>query len=176
MQLADKEAIIIEAPFGLGVMGGNATLTDRRIVMTARDYEESVPLAAVTSVRAAFARNYASAFWGAVILALALGFALAYRPLETAVNGLGHAIEKRMTDKTPDGAIYGRYVYFPIGVVWLLMAPLIGWGGFKFVTGAIGRTELVIATASGELRSVSPGRKEELMEFGPEVGRQAARA
>ncbi len=176
MQLAAKETIIIEAPFGLGVMGGNVTLTDRRVVMTARDYEESVPLGAVTSVRVAFTRNVASASWGAVILALALGFAAAYRPLETAVNGLGHAIEKRMTDKTPEGEIYGRYLYIPGGLVWLLMAPLIAWGGFKLVKGAIGKTELVIATASGELRSVSPGRKDELMEFGTEAGRLVARA
>lgn len=175
MQLADKESIIIEAPFGLGPLGGNVTLTDRRIVMTARDYEESVPLAAVTSVRAAFARDVASASWGAVILALALGFAGAYRPLETGVNRLGYAIEKRMTEKTPEGDIYGRYVYLPGGLVWLLMAPLIGWGGFKLVKGAIGKTELVIATASGELRSASPGRKDELMEFGAEAGRLVAR-
>ena len=175
MQLGIDEKLIIDAPFGLGPLGGNASLTDRRIVVSAGDYEESVPLAAITSVRAGFTRNYVSAFWGAVILALALGFAAAYRPLETAVNGGIFAIEKRMVEKLPDGEIYGRYLYVPSAVVWLLMLPLIGWGGVKLVTGAIGETELVIATASGEMRRVSPGRKEELMEFGAEVGRRAGR-
>jgi hypothetical protein len=58
-------------------------------------------------------------------------------------------------------------------VVWFLMLPLIGWGAYKVVRGAWGETELVIATASGELRRTARGRSEELLEFGAATGRVA---
>jgi hypothetical protein len=154
-------------------LGGNAILTNRRIVLEAGETEESIPLAALTSVRTGFARNLSGAFWGALLLAIAVGFAAAYKPLETAVNSLGMAIEKRMNDKPLDGAAYGRYIYIGNGVIWFLMLPLIGWGGYKVATGLIGETELVISTASGELRRSARGRREELLEFGTEVGARA---
>ena len=175
MRLAPDEEPVIEAAFGLGPLGGNATLTNRRIVLTAGDVEESVPLGAVTSIRTGFSRDYGAAFWGGLLLACAIAFAFGYRPLETGVNTLVLSIEKRMGDKTLEGDAYGRYLYIPAGVVWLAMLPLIGWGAYRLVTRLIGETELLICTASGELRRVSPGRQEDLLDFGAEVGRRAGR-
>ena len=125
--------------------------------------------------RASVARKLSGAFWGAVLLCAAIGFGVAYRPLETSLNALGMAIEKRMTDKTPDGAAYGRYVHIPSGVILLLMLPLVGWGVYKLADGIIGETELIITTASGELRKCGRGRREDLLDFGAEVGRGAGR-
>ena len=140
--------------------------------MTANDYEESIPLGAVTSVRAAFARDLSAVIWGAVIVALALGFGAGYKALETGVNGMGLSIERRVTDKLPERAeAYGHYVNVPSGVVWLLMLPLIGIGAAKLAAGLIGETELVVATANGELRRARYGKKSALMEFGEAVGR-----
>jgi hypothetical protein len=173
MQLASGEKQVAEAPFGFGPFGGNAVLTTRRIIIGATDSEESVPLAAITSVRAAFSRDVRAAFWGAVLLVFALGFGAGYRPLETAVNTLAMSMEKRMTEKSPEGGAYGRYLYVPTGVVWLLMLPLIGWGGWKLARGLIGETEVVVATASGELRRSASGRREDLLEFGAATGRVA---
>lgn len=175
MRLGSDEKAVAEAPFGFGPLGGNAILTNRRIVLEAGETQESIPLAALTSVRAGFARNLYGAFWGALLLAIAVGFAAAYKPLETAVNSLGMAMEKRMNDKPLEGAAYGRYIYIGNGVIWVLMLPLIGWGGYKLATGLIGETELVILTASGELRRSARGRHEELLEFGAEVGARAGR-
>ena len=175
MQCAPDEEPVIEAAFGLGPFGGSATLTNRRIVLTAKDVEESVPLGAVTSVRTGFSRDYSAAFWGGLLLAIAIAFGIGYRPLETGVNTLALSIEKRMSDKTPEGDAYGRYLYIPGGVVWLAMLPLIGWGAYRLVTRLIGETELVICTASGELRRVGAGRQEDMQEFGAEVGRRAGR-
>jgi hypothetical protein len=175
MRLAPDEKPVAEAPFGLGPFGGLAILTTRRLVLEAGQTEESIPLRALTSVRAGFTRNPAGAFWGALLLVAALAFAAAYKPLETAVNTLGMAIEKRMIDKPLEGEAYGRYVYVSNGVIWIVMLPLIGWGGFRLASGLIGETELVIGTASGELRRSMPGRREELLEFGAEVGMQAGR-
>ena len=175
MRLGLDEKAVAEAPFGLGPFGGIAILTSRRIVLEAGDTEESIPLSALTSVKAGFMRNPTGAFWGALLLAFAVGFATAYKPLETAVNTLGMAIEKRMNDKPLEGEAYGRYIYVGNGVVWILMLPLIGWGGYKLATGLIGETELVISTASGQLRRAARGRREELLEFGAEVGTHAGR-
>lgn len=175
MQLAADEKLVSEAPFGLGPFGGTAALTTRRIVIETESTEETIPLSALTSVRSGFSRNLSGAFWGTVLLAAALAFAIAYRPLETAVNTFGMSIEKRMQDKLPEGDAYGRYIYINTGLVWLLMLPLIGWGGYKLADGMIGETELVISTASGELRRTARGRREELLEFGAEAGRAAGR-
>lgn len=175
MQLAPEEDLVIEAPFGLGPFAGTATLTTRRILLYAADSEESVPLTALTSVRAGFARDFAAAFWGALLLAFAISFAAAYKPLETGVNTLAMSIEKRMSDKAPEGEAYGRFIHVSKGLVWMLMLPLMGWGAYKVGSGLLGETALVIATASGELRRTARGRREELLEFGAEVGRHAGR-
>ena len=172
MQFADNEKVIADTPFGIGPLAGTVTLTSRRLVMTASDYEESIPLAAVTSVRAAFARDLVAAVWGAVILAIALGFGAGYKSLETGANGIALAIERRVTDKVPERAeAYGHYVNIPSAVIWLLMLPLIGLGGAKLAAGLIGETELVIATASGEQRRARSGKQRDLMEFGEVAGR-----
>lgn len=175
MQLAPDEKSLIEAPFGLGPFGGTATLTTRRIVLCGAESEESVPLRALTSVRAAFARDFAGAFWGALLLAFAIGFTVAYKPLETAVNTLGMSIEKRMSDKAPEGEAYGRFIHVSNSVVLLLMLPLMGWGAYRIASGVWGETTLVIATASGELKRSARGNRYELLEFGAEVGRHAGR-
>ena len=172
MQFADDEKIIADTPFGIGPLDGTATLTSRRFILVERDYEESIPLSAVTSVRAAFARDIGAAVSGAVILAIALGFGAGYKSLETGANGVALAIERRVTDKVPERAeAYGHYVNIPSAMVWLLMLPLIGWGGVKLGAGLIGETELVVATASGELRRTRYGKQRDLMEFGESAGR-----
>lgn len=175
MQFSENEKVIADTPFGVVTasgLGGTATLTNRRIIMTAGDSEESIPLAAVTSVRAAFARDFSAAAWGSIILCIALGFGLGYKALESGVNGIGLAIERRVTDKVPERAeAYGHYINIPSGLVWLLMLPLIGLGAAKLGVGLMGETELVIATASGELRRSRYGKKSDLMEFGEAAGR-----
>ena len=175
MPRAADERQVSTAGFGMGPLGGEVLLTERRIIVAEGEAEESIPLGAITSVRTGFARDVAAAFWGGVILVLALGFASAYRPLETAINTAGLAIEKRMNDKLPDGEAYGRYLYLPLGLVWGVMLPLIGWGAFRLVSGVQGETELVIATAGGELRRTARGRSAELIGFGADVGRMLGR-
>jgi hypothetical protein len=179
MQLADNEKVVQETPFGLGptlLWGGTATLTDRRIIFAARDFEESIPLRALTSVRCSFARDFARAAWGAVILALAIGFGAGYKSLETVGNGVALAIEKRVTEKQPASEAYGQYVNISASLVWLLMLPLIGWGAVKLGAGLIGETELMLSTASGHAGRTRYGRQRELMEFAEEAGRRTGGA
>lgn len=172
MQLADNEKLLLEAPFGIGAMGGTATLTDHRVILLARDYEESIPLRAITSVRCGFSRDFAAAAWGALLLALALVFGAGYKTMETAANGVALAIEKRVTEKQPAGEAYGHYVDVSSVLVWVLMLPLIGLGAAKLGAGLIGETALTLSTASDSIDRASYGRQRELMEFGEEVGRR----
>ena len=175
MQLADNEKLVQETPFGFGpaaLSGGTATLTDRRIIFAAGDFEECIPLRALTSVRCAFARDFARAAWGAVIFALALGFAAGYKNMETAANGVALAIEKRVTEKQPAGDAYGHLVDINPLLVWVLMAPLMGLGAFKFGAGLLGETELALSTASGSTGRTRYGRQRELMDFAEEAGRR----
>lgn len=175
MELASDEKTVIDATFGLGPLGGTVTLTNRRIVVVSAHSEESIPLGALTSIRTGFVRNVGGAFWGGVLLAAAIAFGAAYRPLETAVNSLGMAIEKRMNEKALEGEVYGRYLYVPGGAVWLLMLPLIGFGLYKVADGLLGETVLAISTAGGVVLRSGRGRREDLLDFGAEVGRRAGR-
>jgi len=174
MQLADKEKLVAETPFGIGSMGGIATLTDQRVVLAARDYEESIPLRALTSVRCAFSRDAAAAAWGALLLALAFGFAAGYKTMETAANGVGLSIEKRVTEKQPTAEAYGHYVDVSPALVWALMLPLMALGAAKLGAGVVGETTLTLSTASQSVDRARYGRRLELMEFGEEVGRRTA--
>lgn len=175
MQLADNEQLVQETPFGLGpaaFMGGTATLTDRRIIFAARDFEESIPLRALTSVRCAFARNFARAAWGVLIFALTFGFSVGYKSLETAANGVALAIEKRVTEKQATGDAYGHLIDINPALVWVLMLPLMGLGAFKAGAGLIGETALELSTASGTVGRTRYGRQREMMDFAEEAGRR----
>jgi hypothetical protein len=175
MHLADDERVLAESAFGMGPLGGVATLTSKRIVLLARDSEESIPLRAVTSVRAGFTRDWVGAVWGLILLVLALSFGATYKNMETAANGVALAIERRVTEKMPDRAdAYGHYVNVPGTVVWLLMLPLIALGGLKCGSGLRGRTELAVSTASGVLLRSALGRQPDLISLGEDAGRQAA--
>lgn len=175
MQLADDEKLVQETPFGLGTaafMGGAAMLTDRRIILVARDFEESIPLRALTSVRCAFARDLARAAWGALIFALAFGFAVGYKSLETAANGVALAIEKRVTEKQIAGEAYGHLIDINPALAWILMLPLMGLGAFKAGAGLIGETALELSTANGTVGRRRYGRQREMLDFAEEAGRR----
>ena len=175
MQFADNEKVLLETPSGVGpvaLTGGTVTLTDRRVILAARDFEQSIPLRAITSVRCAYARDLTRAVLGALILAFAFGFGTGYKTMETAANGVALAIEKRVTEKQPAGEAYGHFINLPAGLVWLLMLPLAGLGAVKLGAGLWGETVLTLSTASGDIGSARYGCQRELMEFGEEIGRR----
>jgi len=172
MQLADREQLVTEVPLGPMAMSGILSLTDRRLVLSAPGHEESIPLRAVASVRCAYMRDLAAAAVGAIILALALSFAGNYKGLETALNSAIYTAQKHFFEKTPEGEAYGRYINIPAGWVWLLMLPLIGWGGFMVYKGVVGETELVVGTAAGDLRRVRDGNRRDFLDFVEETGKR----
>ena len=174
MQLAESESVISEVPLGAAAMFGTMTLTNRRLVMSSPSAEESIPLAQVANIRSAYLRDYTGATIGAVLLVLALIFGASYKNLETMLNGGIYATQKRFFEKTPDsdGNYYGRYLNIPAGLVWLVMLPLIGWGGFKAYKGSFGETELVVGTSAGDWRRVRDGNRRDFRDFVEEAGKR----
>jgi hypothetical protein len=175
MQLADREQLISEVPLGMSKLMGTLSLTDKRLVLTAPEVEESIPLRAVASVRAAYLRDYAAIVVGAIALLFGLLFAANYKGMETAANGLALSAQKHFFEKGASAADenpYGRFVNIPSGWVWLLMLPLIGWGGFKVYKGVVGETEIVVGTAAGELRRVRDGKRRDMLDFVEEAGKR----
>ena len=179
MQLADSEQLITEVPLGPVAFSGTLALTDRRLLASAPGYEESIPLKAVASVRSAYLRDFSAIIVGAILLVLGLSFGSAYKSLETAVNGLAYSAQRRLSDKSPPSAdqgdsevVYGRYINVPAGLIWVLMLPLLGWGGYKVYRGVVGETELVVGTAAGEFRRTRDGKRGDFQEFVEEVGRR----
>jgi hypothetical protein len=174
MQLADSEQVITEVPLGAAALSGTMALTNRRLVMISPSAEESIPLAQVANIRSAFLRDYSAAVVGAVILVLALGFGAGYKSLETALNGGIYSAQKHFFEKTAesDGNNYGRYINISGGLIWLLMLPLLGWGGYMAYKGVVGETELVVGTAAGEWRRLRDGNRRDFREFVEEAGRR----
>jgi hypothetical protein len=181
MQLADQERVITEVPLGRMAMHGSLTLTNRRLVAVAPDSEESIPLAKISSIRSSYLRDYAAAVTGVIIFVLAFGFAGGYKTMETALNGAAMNAQKRFFDKGSEadkaaeaesGAnAYGRYINIPAGLVWLVMLPLLGWGGYKTYKGLVGETELAIGTAAGEFLRTRDGERSDFRLFVEEAGR-----
>lgn len=174
MQLADREQLISEVPLGMAKLMGTLSLTDKRLVLTAPDVEESIPLGAVASIRGAYVRDYAAMVIGAIALVIALVFAASYKNMETAANGLALSAQKHFFEKGASAADenpYGRFVNIPSGWIWLLMLPVIGWGGFKAYKGTVGETELVVGTAAGELRRARDGKRRDMLDFVEETGK-----
>ena len=133
MQLAERETLISEIPLGVAKLMGTLALTDKRLVLTAPDVEESIPLRAVASVRGAYLRDYAAITIGAIALLFGLLFAANYKTMETGVNGIALSAQRHFFEKgasSADENAYGRFVNIPSGWIWLLMLPLIGWGGY----------------------------------------------
>jgi hypothetical protein len=178
MQFADGEQLITEVPLGPAAFSGTLALTDRRLLASAPGFEESIPLKAVASVRSAYLRDFSAIVVGAILLIVGLSFGSAYKSLETAVNGLAYSAQRRLSDKGPPAAegegdvIYGRYINVPAGLIWVLMLPLLGWGGYKVYRGVVGETELVVGTAAGEFRRLRDGRRSDMLDFVEEVGKR----
>ena len=176
MQLADREQLVSEMPLGSMALSGTISLTDKRLVAQAPSYEESIPLRAIASIRSDYLRDYTRAVVGVIVLLLAFGFGAGYKSLETALNSGIYAGQKRFFDKgqsaEADPQMYGRYINISGGWVWLLMLPIIGWGGYAAYKGVVGETELVVGTAAGEFRRARDGKRRDFHEFVEEAGRR----
>jgi hypothetical protein len=170
-QLGAGERAITDVRLG----ADTAVLTDRRVVVAGRNFEQSLPLAHISLVRVRFERIAAVAILVALILfavasparSFLLGQAAALEPAAQAERdgGEGHELAQGMQ----------RLVGAAVTLTRLL--PVLGWllllaAAAKIALGIFGRTVVSLAASGGEVEFAKRGHDRALHDFIAEVGRQ----
>lgn len=177
-QLAAGERVIAEAPLG----GETAVLTDRRLVVSGRGLEESLPLAHIAVVRVRFERMLGAIAFGAVLIVAALVLFAITSPLRTLILNQSVGLEQAASQEraaSPEGGggVAGAVQRVLEGTARVVGAfPVAAWllllGGLaKIVLGAIGRTVVTVAAGGAEVEFSQRGNRRPLQEFVAEVGR-----
>jgi hypothetical protein len=176
--LAPGERSIAETPLGRST----AVLTDRRLVVTGRDLEQSLPLAHMALVRVRFERLVGAVMFGlGCLLAAAVLFAVA-SPLRTLLFNQSVALEPAASEERAAsahggggiasgmqrilGALASIVRLFP-AAAWLLLLS----GLAKIALGILGRTVVTVAAGGSEVEFSRRGNSRPLHEFVAEVGR-----
>lgn len=176
--LAAGETALAEHPLG----GATAVLTDRRLVVAGRTYEESLPLAQISFVRVRFERLARAVGVGIALLVAAAVLFAAAGPLRTLLYNQSVALEPAASEERSGGAHGGGIAagmqrilgalaaivrYFPL-VGWLLLAT----GAAQIALGVIGRTVVTVAAGGAEIELEQRGDRAPLRAFAAEIGRQ----
>ena len=175
-QLGAGERAITDVRLG----ADTAVLTDRRVVVTGHNFEQSLPLAHISLVRVRFeyiVSNFVFAVVAIVIAMILFAVASPARSflltqaatLEPAAqaerdNAEGHEIAQGMQRLVGAAAAIARAL------------PVIGWllllvAAAKIALGVIGRTVVTLAASGGEVEFAKRGHDRALHEFIAEVGR-----
>jgi hypothetical protein len=179
--LAPGERAIAETPLG----GATAVLTDRRLVVTGRDFEQSLPLAHVALVRVRFERTGRAVAYGvALLVAAAVLFAVA-SPLRALLLNQSVSLEQAAAEERGANAQTGAGGGIASGLQRILgglaaivgLFPVAGWllllgGAAKIALGVVGRTVVTVAAGGAEVEFAKRGNSRPLHEFAAEVGRQ----
>ena len=179
--LAPGERSLAETPLG----GATAVLTDRRLVVTGRDFEQSLPLAHVALVRVRFERAGRSIAFGiGLLVAAAVLFAVA-SPLRALLLNQSVSLEQAAAEERGANAQSGATGGIASGMQKILgglaaivgLFPVAGWllllaGLAKIALGVIGQTVVTVAAGGAEVEFARRGNSRPLHEFVAEVGRQ----
>jgi hypothetical protein len=177
-QLGPGEHAIAETPLG----GAIAVLTDRRLVVSGRDLEESVPLTHIAMVRVRFERAFGGIAFGAVLIAVALILFSITSPLRTLILNQSVGLEaaasqERAANAGGAGGIavaVQKVLETTAGVVGAF--PVVGWllliaGLARIALGVIGRTVVTVAAGGAEMEFAKRGNSVPLQDFVAEIGR-----
>ena len=161
--------------------GDTAVLTDRRVVVAGRNFEQSLPLAHIALVRVHFARMVREMVFGAIAILVALVLFAIASPVRNLLLGQSVAIEatasqERANSGEGQGFAQGMQRIMGGFVAAAGAIPVAGWllvafGAAKIALGIIGRTVVTIATGGGEVAFSKRGRDRSLGDFIAEVGR-----
>ncbi|MCX7893523.1 MAG: hypothetical protein N2544_14320 [Burkholderiales bacterium] len=182
-QLDTGEKVVAEATLGRDV----AVLTNRRLVVSGRDIEQSFPLAAIGVVRARFVRSVRAMVAGALLLAAALALATLAAPVRGAIGAqiasleTAHRAEQTQAQAQPEAAPAPPATQVVLALLRALaalaglMSPaalvLAILGGVRLAFGLIGETRVTVTAGGAELGYARLGRDAALREFVAEVGR-----
>jgi hypothetical protein len=160
-----------------------AVLTDRRLVLAGREFEQSLPLAHIALVRVRFERMLNAIALGVGLIVVAAVLFAVTSPLRTLLYNQSVALESAASEERAAGPQGGggiasgmqRILGALVGVVRLF--PLAGWllllaGAAKIALGLIGRTVVRVTAGGAEIEFAQRGNQQMLREFVAEVGRQ----
>lgn len=169
-----------ERPLAQIEIGGEtAMLTDRRLVVTAADYEVSLALAQIGTVRVRFERLRRAVSRGTLALAGAAVLALLVRPAQNLIAAQAQALaQSAALERSESAAALVQFTSktlaladFGIAILPAIAGALALYGIAKIALAVRGRTILSVSTGGEEIELTRAGRHPELLEFGREVGR-----
>lgn len=144
--------------------GTQLTLTATRLLHHGVDFMESLALGAIAAVSVGYRRDTQRIGWGATLVLVALLLFALFRPLSTFAAGLGAEVA--------DGQAIGQLLRVVLralelfaGLMPLIAAALLAWGGTLAVFGWKGATILVLNLPGLERTYEVRGRSHLLRDF-----------
>jgi|APFre7841882724_1041349.scaffolds.fasta_scaffold24870_3 hypothetical protein len=168
-QLGPDEKVLAEAPLGADV----ALLTDRRLIVAGRNFENSFALAQVGLVRSAFRRSSREVAIGTAILLAGLLLLAIAGPLKTMLaaqitsfdaagaESAGATLAASLLRGARTVVGYLPLAGFALGAIGLVRAAI----------GVLGQTTVSVHAGGGELQYSRRGRDRALEEFVREVAK-----
>jgi len=175
-QLGAGERTITDVRLG----ADTAVLTDRRVVVTGHNFEQSLPLAHISLVRVRFEYIAGNFVFAAVAIVIALVLFAVASPARSFLLGQVRALEPaaQVERDNAEGGEVAQGLQRLVGAAAAIarMLPVLGWllllvAAAKIALGIIGRTVVALAASGGEVEFAKRGHDRGLHEFIAEVGR-----
>ncbi len=175
-QLGTGERAITDVRLG----ADTAVLTDRRVVVAGRSFEQSLPLAHISMVRVRFERIARDLIFAAVAILVAMILFAVASPVRAFLVGqaaaLGPAAQAERDGGEGHELAQGMQRLVGAGASLARLLPLLGWllllaAAAKIALGIFGRTVVTLAASGGEIEFAKRGHDRALHDFIAEVGR-----
>jgi hypothetical protein len=176
-QLGTGERAITDVRLG----ADTAVLTDRRVVVTGRNFEQSLPLAHISVVRVRFERIAGDLIFAAVAIIVALILFAVSSPVRSfflvQATSLAAAAQAERDGGEGHEIAQGMQRLLGVGASLARLLPVLGWllllaAAAKIALGILGRTVVTLAASGGEIAFEKRGHDRALHDFIAEVGRQ----
>ena len=176
-QLDAGERAITDVRFG----ADTAVLTDRRVVVTGHNFEQSLPLAHISLVRVRFERIAGDLVFAAVAVLAALVLFAVAPPMRAFLAGQAASLEPAAQAERDGGEGHelaqGMQRLVRAAATLARLLPVLGWllllaAAAKIALGIFGRTVVTLAASGGEIDFAKRGHDRALHDFIAEVGRQ----
>ena len=175
-QLGAGERTVTDVRLG----ADTAVLTDRRVVVTGHNFEQSLPLAHISLVRVRFEHIVGDLIFAAIAIVVAMILFAVASPtrsfLLTQVSALEPAAQAERDNAEGHEIARGMQRLVGAAAAIARALPVLGWllllaAAAKIALGIIGRTVVTLAASGGEVVFAKRGHDRALHEFIAEVGR-----
>ena len=169
--MSEAGAAIARFDFRSGLLRGSSmTLYANCLVHRGDAHLETLPLAALASVRVTFERNLHWMVWGGVLVFVALVLLAVSGPLAAIAGTAAGEVAANATGVAAALATFFRILEaFANALPWLAAAMALG-GGALGAIGWLGGTFLALTFAGGERVYLVRGRSTRLLDFAESIG------